>query len=267
MTNRKMISFRAIRYLSYILLSRHKKGHRIHSPFIYDLVSRVFRNKIDPATIMAIEEIRGKMITDKRSILVKDLGSRESSLKTNFRRVSDLARYSPVSRKYGKLLSNLAAEFGKPLIIELGTSLGISTMYMAASCKEAIVCTIEGCPETAAIARQNFIDAGLNNINMLEGPFDEVLPVLVASDEKPGLVFIDGNHRKAPVINYFNQIAELSDYKTVIIVDDINYSKEMAEAWDELKLHKKVSVSIDLFRMGILFFREGINHNNYIIRY
>ncbi len=262
-----MISFRAIKYLNYILLSRHRRGHGIHSPFVFDLVSRVFRNKIDPATIFTVEQVRKKMISEKRSILVQDLGSRSGSLKTNSRRVSDIARYSPVPEKYGELLSNLAAEFGKPLIIELGTSLGISTMYMAASSADAAVCTIEGCPATAAIARQNFIEAGLNNIKILEGPFDEVLPGLVTTGVKPGLVFIDGNHRKIPVIKYFNLMAELSDSKTVIIIDDINYSKEMAEAWDEIKLHKKVSVSIDIFRMGILFFREGINHNNYIIRY
>jgi len=84
---------------------------------------------------------------------------------------------------------------------------------------------------------------------------------------RPGLVFIDGNHRKEPVIKYFNQMAELSDNKTVIIIDDINYSNEMREAWKEIRLHKKISVTVDIFRMGIVFFREGINHNNYIIRY
>ena len=102
---------------------------------------------------------------------------------------------------------------------------------------------------------------------IIEGSFDEVLPGLTGNGIKPGMVFIDGNHSKEPVMKYFNRIAELSDTGTVIIIDDINYSKEMAEAWNEIKIHRKVSVSIDLFRMGILFFREGINHNNYIIRY
>ena len=262
-----MIFFKIFKYLNYILLSRHRRGHGIHSPFVYDLVSRVLRNKIDPSTIFTIEQVRKKMITDNRSISVQDLGSRSGSLKTNLRSVSDIARYSPVPEKYGELLSRMAAEFGGPLIIELGTSLGISTLYMAASCADTTVCTIEGCPATAGIARQNFVEAGLNNIKILEGPFDEILPGFATTGVKPGLVFIDGNHRKDAVIKYFNQIAELSDNKTVIIIDDINHSKEMAEAWDEIKLHKKVSVSIDIFRMGILFFREGINHNNYIIRY
>jgi predicted O-methyltransferase YrrM len=262
-----MIFSRAIKYLNYIFLSRHRKGHGIHSPFIYNLVSRVFRKKIDPSFIFKIEDVRQKMISDNRIISVKDLGSRSGSSETNLRKVSVIARYSAVPVKYGKLLSNMAAEFGHPLIIELGTSLGISAMYLAASCPGTVVCTIEGCPATADIARQNFIEAGFKNIMVLEGPFDEVLPGFATIGVKPGLVFIDGNHRKEPVLNYFNQIAKLSDNKTVIIIDDINYSKEMAEAWDIIKLHEKVSVSVDVFRMGILFFREGINHNNYRIRY
>jgi len=207
------------------------------------------------------------MISDKRIILVRDLGAKSELLKTNLRKVSEIARYSPVPVKYGELLSNMAAEFGKPLIIELGTSLGISTLYMAASATDTTVCTIEGCPAIAAVAKQNFIETGFNNIQVIEGPFDVVLQYFVTTGVKPGMVFIDGNHRKEPVINYFNQLVGLADSKTVIIIDDINYSKEMEEAWNVIKLHEKVSVSIDIFRMGILFFRGGINHNDYVIRY
>lgn len=262
-----MFYHRALKYLKYILLSHHKKGHGIHSPFVYDLISRVFRSEIDPGIVLTVETIRKKMIADKRRIAVHDLGSRSAlSLKTD-RKVSDIARKSPVSSKYGALLSNMAAEFGNPFILELGTSLGISTMYMAASCKDSHVSTIEGSPGIASIARQNFKDAGLSNITLLEGSFDEVLPQFSERGIIPGLVFIDGNHRKEPLLKYFTEILKISDSKTVIIIDDINYSDEMAEAWEEIKRNEKVSITIDIFRMGILFFREGINHNNYIIRY
>jgi predicted O-methyltransferase YrrM len=265
--NTKMIFFRSVRFLKYILLSRHRRGHGIHSPFIFDLVSRVFRNRTDRDIIFKVEKIRKKMIADRRTILVHDLGLR-SELSVEYpRRVSDIAKKSPVTGKYGKFLSRMAAEFGYPLIIELGTSLGISTMYMAGSCKETQLVSIEGCPNTAAIARQNLLEAGIDNVKIIVGPFDEILPGILKSGVKPGLVFIDGNHRKEPVIKYFNQIAEISDSKTAVIIDDISYSRDMAEAWNEIKLHKKVSVSIDINRMGILFFREVIYHNNYIIRY
>ena len=138
---------------------------------------------------------------------------------------------------------------------------------MAASCPDAMVYTMEGCPETAEIARRNFDEAGLNNIEIFTGSFDEILPDITNPGSKPGLVFIDGNHRKEPTIRYFNRMAEISDSKTVIIIDDIYSSKEMEEAWIEIKRYKKISLTIDIFRMGIVFFRETINHNDYIIRY
>jgi predicted O-methyltransferase YrrM len=262
-----MFFFRAVKYLKYILISRHRKGHGIHSPFVFDLVSRVFWNKTDSEIVFKVEQIRKGMIADDRIIAVHDLGSGSKSSKEYLRRVSDIAKKSPVTRKYCRLLSNMAAEFGNPLMIELGTSLGISAMYLAASCKDSQLITIEGCPATAEIARQNFQEAGMSNIKLIDGSFDEVLPGISGGRLKPGLVFIDGNHRKVPVIKYFNQIAEMADSKTAVIIDDISYSREMNEAWNEIKVHTKVSVSIDIHRMGILFFRGGINHNNYIIRY
>jgi len=262
-----MIFFRTIRYLKYILLSRHRVGHGIHSPFVFDLVSRVFRNKPDHDVLSAVKQVRNRMLSDKRKILVMDLGAGSESLKTNLRRISDIARYSPVSEKYGKLLSNLAIEFANPAIIEIGTSLGISTLYMAASCTDTKIYTIEGCPSIAGIAGQNFAVAGLKNIEIMKGSFDEVLPGFADAGIKPGLVFIDGNHRKEPTVEYFNRMVELSDENTVLVIDDINYSPEMGEAWEEIKENEKVSFTVDIFRMGIVFFREGMIRYDYIIRY
>jgi predicted O-methyltransferase YrrM len=262
-----MIFLRIIKYLKYIILSKSKKGHGIHSPFVFSFISRVFWNKTDPDIVSGIENIRKRMISDNRLIQVRDLGSGSVKMKSNTRKVSDIARYSPVTEKYGILLLNMAAEFGKPFIIELGTSLGISTIYLASADKNVKIKTIEGCPATAAIARENFKEAGLSNIEMFEGSFEEILPVITKCNEKPGLVFIDGDHRKEPVIDNFKRIVEASDTRTVVIVDDISYSPEMEEAWNEIKQDKRVSFTIDIFRMGIVFFRTGINHNDYIIRY
>jgi hypothetical protein len=84
---------------------------------------------------------------------------------------------------------------------------------------------------------------------------------------KPGLIFIDGDHRKGPLMNYFSQVAEKSSANTLAVIDDIHSSREMEEAWDELRMHEKVTFSVDIFRMGLLFFRKGIAHIDYIIRY
>ena len=262
-----MVFFTTAKYLKYIILSKHRKGFGIHSPFVFDLVSRVFRNKIDPHIVCSIEKVRKKLRNDHRSIIVRDLGTGSAKLKTNKRKVSDIARKSPVPEKYGILLSNMAVEFGNPLIVEFGTSIGISTMYMASACRDTHVNTIEGSTAISEIATDNFREAGLENITVLTGSFDEMWSKAVSSSNIPGLVFIDGNHRKEPVLKYFNEVAEISDSKTVIIIDDIYYSKEMAEAWNEIKQSEKVTLTIDIFRMGLVFFRRGIAPDNYTIRY
>jgi len=262
-----MTFFSAAKYLKYTIISKHKYGYGIHSPFVFDLVTRVFRNKIDADIVCCIEKVRKKLITDRRSIVVNDLGTGSEKLKSNKRKVSDIARYSSVPEKYGILLSNIAAEFGNPLIVEFGTSFGISTMYMASACSDTTLNTMEGCPEISQIAIANFKEAGLNNINVLTGSFDEKWSDAISAGIKPGLVFIDGNHRKEPVLKYFNQISEISDNKTVVIIDDIYFSKEMESAWNEIKHSENVTLTIDIFRMGIVFFREGISYQNYTIRY
>jgi predicted O-methyltransferase YrrM len=265
--NTRLIFFRVSGYLKYIFVAKNRKGHGIHSPFVFDLVSRVFRNRTDPAVVYSIEKIRKREMSDKRVIDVRDFGTGSENKPNNFKKVSDIARHTAVPEKYGMLLANMAAEFGRQLIIEFGTSFGISTMYMAASCREALVLTMEGCPATAEIAGLNFKEAGLKNIILKVGPFADIIPEIISQGIRPGLVFIDGDHRKKPLLDYFEKMAEISDNNTVIIIDDINYSREMQEAWNEIQLSAKVSMTVDIFRMGIVFFREGIERKNYIIRY
>jgi predicted O-methyltransferase YrrM len=248
-------------------MSRHRNGHGIHSPFVFDIVSRIFRNKIDNGIVNKIEMVRKRLLNDKKTIEVIDLGSGSNKMKSNYRKVSDIAKYSPVNKKYGVLLANLAAEFGKNGIVEFGTSFGISTMYLAASLPETIVYTIEGCPSVAEIADENFSVEGFNNINLLTGSFRDMLPEISDTGIKPGMVFVDGNHRKQPVLEYFNKMVEISDCNTVIVIDDINYSKEMAEAWSEIRNHKNVTCTIDIFRMGLVFFKNGISRQHYVIRH
>jgi len=255
------------RFFNYYLFSRHRYGHGIHSPFVFDLVSNIFRNKIDSDIVFTIEMIRKKLIADRRLIMVNDLGAGSKRMKTSLRKVSDIVRYSSVSKKYGILLSNMAAAFGNSFILEFGTSFGISTMYMAASSPGAKVVTMEGCRAISEIALMNFKEAGLTNIGLLNGPFDSLLPGIKSENRSPDLVFIDGDHRKEAVIRYFRQVADMSDSRTVIVVDDIYSSSEMAEAWIEIKNHENVTLSIDIFRMGIIFFRKDLNHINYVVRY
>jgi predicted O-methyltransferase YrrM len=259
--------FTIFKYIEYCLYSQHKTGHGVHSPFVFNLITKVFRNKTDKSIVFTVESLREKLLSDKRKIVIDDYGSGSKNMKSNFRRVSDITRYSSVPEKYGILLANMAGEFGSPSVIELGTSLGISTMYMALGSPQSQVFTIEGSMELSGIAKSNFVDSEVHNITSITGTFENKLPELLLEVKKPGMVFIDGNHRKDPLINYFYQIAEISGESTIIVIDDINNSKEMAEAWTAVKKHEKVSLTVDIFRMGIVFFRKGMTRQDLIIRY
>jgi predicted O-methyltransferase YrrM len=255
------------KYLQYLLFSSHGRGHGIHSPFVFDLVEKVFRNKTAPAVVLDIEQRRNTLISDKRVISVKDLGSGSKRIKGNLRKISDIARFSSVPSKYGRFLTNMAASFGDTGILELGTSLGISTMYLAAGQKDGRVHTIEGCPETLSVAKENFDHCGFTGIKSFSGSFDEMIPEFCRENIIPGIIFIDGDHRKESVMRYYEKVKEFTDDKSVVIFDDIHISAEMGEAWDLIKNDKKISISIDINRFGIVFFREGMTRTDYVIRY
>lgn len=261
-----MIFLRVIKWLKYSLLSRHYNGHGIHSPFIFDFVVTVLRNKTGTSVVNRIEEIRKLNLADKRFINVNDLGAGSASMKSSLRKISDIARSTSVPAKYGALLYSMAGAYGGESIIELGTSLGLSTMYMAAGAPGSFIYTIEGSDEVADAASVNFEKAGLINIKILKGNFEDVLPVLLKGNIKPGMVYIDGNHRREATLRYFKMILSASESDLVVVIDDIYLSKEMEQAWNEIKESEGV-VSVDLFRMGIIFIRKGMNKQQYLVRY
>ena len=255
------------RYAVYLLSSGHRKGHGIHSPFLFNVVSGIFQNKTDPEIVFKIETLRKKMKKDKRVINFRDYGSRTIKREPDLRRVSDIAKHSPVSKKYGQLLFRLSSAFGKQMIIEFGTSLGISTMYLAFSRPDSHVYTMEGCQEVSEIARENFREAGLSNIILLTGRFEDLFTEIRTPGIRPGLVFIDGNHRQTPTLDYFNLVAGISGDETVVVLDDIYHSPEMAEAWGIIRNDGRVTATIDIFKMGIVFFRRNITPGSYLVRY
>jgi predicted O-methyltransferase YrrM len=259
--------YSASKYLKYMLFSSHRRGHGVHSPFVFNLITSVFRNKTEPGIVLSIESLRKRMLEDSTILNVADYGSGSKQMKENLRKISDIARYSSVPKKYGLLLHYLAREFGNSGILELGTSLGISAMYMASGVQDTPVYTIEGSSEVATAARSYIDFTGIGNINISVGRFDDELPTIREKGFTPGLVFIDGDHRKESVIRYFKYIAEFSGEDSVIVIDDIYSSPEMGEAWDLIRQNERVSITVDIFRMGLVFFRKGITRTDYVIRY
>lgn len=222
---------------------------------------------MDDVIVCNIEKIRKKLLASSEKIFVNDPGAGSVILKNNMRKISEITRYSAIPKKYGILLCNMAKEFGSKGIIEFGTSFGISSLYLAASDENTTVHTIEGCDSVADVAESNFATEMGKNIMLHRGKFEDVFPLLIRDYGTPGLIFIDGDHKREHVLQYFSMISTSASQDTVLIIDDINYSPEMAEAWNEIKRSENVSVTVDLFRLGLVFFRKGIAKYNYTVRY
>lgn len=256
--------------LSYIhYLFRAKTKYGIHSPFVYSLVTEVFEKKQATPETGKIRELRARLTRSRRVLEVTDFGSGrgEKPYTLHFRTVGKIAARSSITPVYGELLQKLVARFEPSTILELGTSLGISTLYLSTGMPSAKVITIEGCSTTSEIARENFREFGITNITMQTGRFGDVLPGILKHLESVDFAFIDGHHEYEPTVRYTEMILGKVSAGSVIVIDDIHWSKGMEKAWKELCNHPQVRVSIDIYRFGMLFFREGLSRQHFILRF
>jgi predicted O-methyltransferase YrrM len=255
--------FQAYKYLLFTLKARNRKGHGIHSPFLFELISNNFLDSTPYYCFEKIELLRGKLETNYTKIIVKDLGAGSVKMKNPERRISHIAKNSGTPKKYGELLFKLCNYVKPKAILELGSSLGLGTAYLASYSKFAKVISIEGCPQTAELAKRNIEELGLKNIEIFTGDFSDCLPIAVQKLTNLDLVYIDGNHRKEATLQYFEFCLNYAKENAVFVFDDIYWSKEMWEAWQAIKNHEKVTSTIDLFRMGIVFFRKDLPKQNF----
>jgi predicted O-methyltransferase YrrM len=253
------------RYIRHIFNAKTKFG--IHSPFIYNLVSNIFKKKIPKNISGKIKLIRKNLLQDKRVLEITDFGAGSLSNKSNKRIIKEIARNSLSTNKFLNLLFQLI-QYNKPdTIIELGTSLGLSSSIMAMAANESTIYTLEGCPNIANIAKENFDKLHINNIELRIGEFSETIPKILKNIKKADFVFFDGNHRKQATIDYFNTFLPYKTNESIFIFDDIYWSIGMEEAWNYIKDHPEVIVSIDLFFLGIVFFRKELSTEHLIYRF
>jgi len=248
------------KWLRYYLSASNGKGHGIHSPFVFDFVKNVLRDKKKYDHYPIIETARLKLLKQTGEIEVQDLGAGSSVIKAKKRKVCDIAASSLKPAKYAQLLYRTVKYYEPTTILELGTSFGITSSYLAAPNTNAKLFTIEGSSAIAGIARKTFERVGLNNIELIEGDFNDILPPLLARIGSIDLAFIDGNHRKEPTLDYFQQLLPYCHAGTILIFDDIHWSADMEDAWQQIQQHPGVTLTIDLFFMSFVFFNPDINH-------
>ncbi len=243
-------------YVKYLLSAQTK--YYLHSPFVYELSEEVIYSHKQYYAFGAIEHLRQQLLSAPDWVEVVDLGAGSVAMGQNKqRRVAHIARHASVPAKVGRVLFRLIHHFKPKYVVELGTSLGISAAYMAAAAhRNTEIHTIEGSPAIAALAARNFAALGLNNIHQYIGNFDDQLPMLVQQLPSIDMAFIDGNHRPDATLRYFEQCLTTAKNGTFFVLDDIHWSEGMEAAWHTIQQHEAVSVTIDLYRCGIVFLRK-----------
>lgn len=258
----------AFKYLSYYLGADNGKGHGIHSPFVYAFITKVLNDRTAYPCYREIEQQRNELRKNNNLLDVEDLGAGSTKMKSRQRSIGDIARHSLKPPKYAQLLYRIARHYRPDCILELGTSLGITTAYLARGNSEATVITCEGASAVAEQAKKLFGNLQLSSIECITGDFAETLPDLLNRGLRPTMSFIDGNHRKAPTLAYFEMLLQHVTPGSFMIFDDIHWSSEMEEAWQIISRHERVSLSIDLFFIGLVFFNPDIRkQQHYRIRF
>lgn len=254
-------------YIKYLL--RAGNEHSIHSPFLFDLYTKIIISKKDQnPDYAALKTLRKELLQSNQQIEILDLGAGSRINKSNIRTIKTIAKNAEKPEKFGRLFNRLIRRFQPQTILELGTSLGLTTLYMSRAKPDSHIISFEGCPETAKIARQNFDKSGADNIEIIVGNIDETLPNELKKLSK-GLdyAYFDANHRYEPTVRYFETCLPYATNDSLFIFDDIYWSPEMTKAWEYIKAHPQVTLTVDLFWIGLVFFRKEQVKENFTLRF
>lgn len=255
------------KYIKYYFVAQNRKGHGVHSPFVFDFINNILLDKKVYPVFQNIENRRNELLRDETQITIEDFGAGSSVLPFKERLIKETAHVSLKSKKYSQLLYRVVEYFHAKNIVELGTSFGITTSYLA-SATEGFINTFEGASSIANIAKSTFRKLNVNNVIITEGDFAKTLEIKLKDLGIIDLAFLDGNHRKEPTIEYFKLFQNYTNEYSILIFDDIHWSKGMEEAWEVIKKDDRVTLTIDLFFIGLVFFRKEFKQKqHFILRY
>jgi predicted O-methyltransferase YrrM len=245
--------FRYIRYYA-----RAKTRYDVDAPFIAGFVEEILEDRRYFQSFEQIEGLRNALMANSSPLNVVDYGAGPRAIPSRARTVGRVVRSSAISPAAGRYLFRACLYYLPSTILEMGTSLGISGLYLRMARKGARMFSLEGCPETAALARKNFERASSADIALRIGPFAQTLPEVLTEIHQLDLLYLDGDHRGAQTWDYFVQCMEKAHPKSVFILADIHWSEDMEQVWNRICQHHKVRLSIDLFEVGFLFFDEDL---------
>jgi len=229
-------------------------------------VTKCFYDKKNYAEYSSFKEYRKLLLESKSQIEVTDFGAGSKVFKSNIRPISQIAKTAGISAKRAELLFRITNYFKPGHILEIGTSVGLATVALSLGNSDARVITLEGCASTSNIATTLFQKFGFYNIRVETTEFSNYLKSLDFRPSTFDLIYFDGNHSKQATLEYFELLLPTITNESIWIFDDIHWSANMEEAWEVIKNHPKVTVTIDTFQWGVVFFRKEQPKEHFVIR-
>jgi predicted O-methyltransferase YrrM len=242
-------------YLKYAYNSKSK--FKIHSPFVFTFIINVLENR--KKDYMHFPK---QLLSHYKALKIKvsvSGNAGEGSKSLSKKQIPAIRFIGKVGlpAKYGKVLNGLIEENKIEHVIELGTSLGRSTSFLVSG-NRVKVTTVEANKEMLDISKEAFNHLGQSGfVTFVHARFDEVFGELCKNDLSNTLIFIDGDHGKDAVLNLFKTCLPYTKPSTILVFDDIYWSPGMTEAWCDIEQHDEVKLSLDIYRMGIVFFRKA----------
>jgi predicted O-methyltransferase YrrM len=254
--------FQVKTYLNYWLDSVNE--HSLHSPFLYDLYTKVIQ--VEPTPDLDIEKLRFDLLKTEREITVQDLGAKSKHFTNGKRRISEIAETSLSSVRFSSLYYRLAEYAEAKTIVELGTSFGLNTLYLAKK-KDVKVYTFEGSESIAEVAEDTFTFAATKNIELIKGNINSTLYATLSRIPKVDFAFIDANHQYEATKKYFEELLMKVHHKSLMVIDDIHGNPGMNKAWKEICNHDLVHTTLDLYRCGIVFFDPSLTKQHVVLQF
>jgi len=250
-----------ITYLKWLPTTFHLHG--IHSPFVFSFEKECLKSNTNKDTYELLKTYRNTLLKNNQTISVTDYGAGSRVFSSNKRKVKKIAKYAGATLNRMQLIQRVVQYFSPNHILEIGTSLGMGTIALA-SHKKAQLISLEGCPETAKIAKTHLQDFMHTDIEIIVGEFSESIQKI--KDNTYDLVYFDGNHSREATLQYAQDLIITTTNKTVWIFDDIHWSSEMTKAWNEIKELPEITVTIDCFWVGFVFFRKEQHKEHFSIK-
>ena len=254
--------FQLLEYIKFLFSATNQHG--VHSPFVYDLVTKCFYDKSKYEDYKKLGRYRKQLLLNAATVEIKDFGSGSRVFKSNTRAINAIAKTSGSTLNRSKLLYRITKYLKPQNSLELGTSLGLATQALALGHSDNSVLSVEGCEAISKFTQKQFKQFDINNVELINSTFEEYISQL--SDRKFDLIFFDGHHDKEATLHYFETLLPTAHNDSVFLFDDIYWSKGMKEAWEIIKAHPKVKVSVDTFFWGLVFFRKEQVKQNFKIR-